>query len=99
MKKKIFGGIALLAIAAMAAWNVNLNSQPSNKLSDTMLANIEALAGENGTETEQGWRSLTKKVTDYIRDDNGNVIRTEEYDLLCCINNGPLVSCTPDPGC
>jgi hypothetical protein len=48
MKKKIFGGIALLAIAAMAAWNVNLNSQ-SNELSDISLANVEALANEGGT--------------------------------------------------
>jgi hypothetical protein len=46
MKKKIFGGIALLAIAAVVAWNVDLNSQ-SNDLSDISLANIEALAGEH----------------------------------------------------
>jgi hypothetical protein len=45
MKKKIFGGIALLAIAATAVWNVNLNSQ-SNDLSAVSLANIEALAQE-----------------------------------------------------
>ncbi|GHT65362.1 hypothetical protein AGMMS50239_24960 [Bacteroidia bacterium] len=43
MKKKIFGGIAVLAIAAVAAWNVNLNSQKSD-LSDVFLANVEALA-------------------------------------------------------
>jgi hypothetical protein len=36
MKKKILGGIALLAIAAMAAWNVDLNSQ-SNELSAVSL--------------------------------------------------------------
>jgi hypothetical protein len=46
MKKKIFGGIALLAIAAVAAWNVDLNSQ-SNELSAVSLANVEALAGES----------------------------------------------------
>jgi hypothetical protein len=49
MRTKIFGGIAVLAIVAVAAWNVNLNSQPSYKLSDTMLANVEALAQETGT--------------------------------------------------
>jgi hypothetical protein len=48
MKKKIlFGGIAVLVIAAVAAWNVSLNSQKS-ELSDTMLANVEALAQSEG---------------------------------------------------
>jgi hypothetical protein len=50
MKKKFLGGIALLAIAAVAAWNVNLNSQ-SNELSGAMLMNAEALANENGGTT------------------------------------------------
>ena len=48
MKKKIFGGIAVLAIAALATWNVSLNSQNSS-LSEIQLANIEALATESGT--------------------------------------------------
>jgi hypothetical protein len=48
MSKKILYGIAVLAIAAVAAWNVNLNSQ-GNDLSDISLANVEALAGEGGT--------------------------------------------------
>jgi hypothetical protein len=43
MKKKIIGGIALLAIVAVAAWNMDLNSQ-SDKLSAVSLANVEALA-------------------------------------------------------
>jgi hypothetical protein len=30
MKKKILGGIALLAIAAVAVWNVSLNSQSND---------------------------------------------------------------------
>jgi hypothetical protein len=46
MKKKILGGIALLTIAAVAAWNVDLNSQ-RNELSAVSLANVEALAGES----------------------------------------------------
>jgi hypothetical protein len=48
MNKKILYGIAVLAIAAVAAWNVNFNSQ-RNDLSDISLANIEALAGESAT--------------------------------------------------
>ncbi|MDR0505347.1 MAG: NVEALA domain-containing protein [Dysgonamonadaceae bacterium] len=53
MIKKVFlYGIAVLGIAAVAAWNVSLNLQQSNKLSDTMLANVEALAdGESGQTT------------------------------------------------
>jgi hypothetical protein len=43
MKKKILGGIAILAIAAVAAFNVGFNSQ-SDDLSDVLLANVEALA-------------------------------------------------------
>ena len=45
MKKIFFGSIAVLAIAAMAAFNVNMNTQ-ENGLSDVSLANIEALASE-----------------------------------------------------
>jgi hypothetical protein len=50
MKKIILGGIAIVAIAVMAAVNVNMNSQSENLLSDLALANVEALAdGEGGT--------------------------------------------------
>ena len=45
MKHKIFGGIAVLAIAAVVAFNVNLSAK-SYSLSDVSLANVEALAGE-----------------------------------------------------
>ncbi|MFV0420296.1 MAG: NVEALA domain-containing protein [Dysgonomonas sp.] len=45
MKKKIFGGIAVLAIAAMAAFNVNLNISDV-ETSALSLANVEALASE-----------------------------------------------------
>ena len=45
MRKKIFGGIAALAIAATIAFNVNLSNQ-GNGLSDVSLANVEALAQE-----------------------------------------------------
>jgi len=45
MKKKIFGGIAVLVIAVVAAWNVNVSSR-TNGMSNVMLANVEALGGE-----------------------------------------------------
>jgi hypothetical protein len=44
MKSRIFGSIAVLAIAAVAVVNVNFSSQQS-KLSEVSLANVEALAG------------------------------------------------------
>ena len=48
-KKKIFGSIAVLAIAAIAAFNININAN-ENGLSDISLANVEALAdGEGGS--------------------------------------------------
>jgi hypothetical protein len=49
MKTKIFGGIAVLAIAAVATWNVSVNiSSERDKLSEISLANVEALAQEGG---------------------------------------------------
>ena len=47
MKRKLFCGLAVVAIAAGVAWNVNLSSQTKG-MSDLALANVEALADENG---------------------------------------------------
>lgn len=45
MKKKILGGIAVLAIAVVAAFNVNINVNiQENGLSDISLENVETLA-------------------------------------------------------
>jgi hypothetical protein len=46
MKKYILYTVVILAVAAVAAWNVNLNSE-GNKLSELSLANVEALALDN----------------------------------------------------
>lgn len=49
MKKKIFGGIAIVAIAVTVALNVNMVNNKSDKTSLLALANMEALAnGEGG---------------------------------------------------
>ena len=45
MKKKILGGIAAVAIAAIAALNINVNLEENNKLSILALNDLEALAG------------------------------------------------------
>ena len=47
MKKKLFYGFAVLAIAAVAAFSVNLNPK-GNGLSDVSLANVEALGSCEG---------------------------------------------------
>jgi hypothetical protein len=47
-RKYIYGGIAVVGIAAVAAWNVSLGSQSSD-LSSLSLANVEALAEDEGT--------------------------------------------------
>ncbi|GHT73915.1 hypothetical protein AGMMS50262_05850 [Bacteroidia bacterium] len=49
MKKKFFGGIAVLAIAAVAALNINVSKEREN-LSGLALTNVEVLAyGEGPT--------------------------------------------------
>ena len=48
MKKKIFGGVVVLALTAIAVFNVNVNTKEDiRRLS---LSNIEALAQESGQE-------------------------------------------------
>lgn len=44
MKKKIFGGIAIVTIAVAIAFNVTVSNQKTNKASLLALANVEALA-------------------------------------------------------
>ena len=43
MNRKVLYGFAVLVIAAIAAWNVNVTSKGSG-MSDVMLSNVEALA-------------------------------------------------------
>ena len=47
MKKKILGGIVVLAIAAVAALNVNFSA--SSDLSDISLTNVDALANSESS--------------------------------------------------
>lgn len=59
MKKKILGGM-VIAIAAVAAFNVNFNSQ-DNSLLEISLANIEALANDESGTGETCYNSITTK--------------------------------------
>ena len=50
MKKQIFGGIAIVAIAVAVALNVNMVNKKSDKTSLLALANVEALADPETSE-------------------------------------------------
>jgi hypothetical protein len=63
MKTKIIYGIAVLAIVAVAAWNVNLSMNQENEMSSMALANVEALAGENDGSS---WYKCETKVSSEI---------------------------------
>jgi hypothetical protein len=83
MKKYIISGIAVLAIAAVAAWNVSVNSQNS-ALSDIQLANVEALAQESTS----GYTEIRDETSSYS---NGNLYR--QSVIISCHTGGPLTSC------
>jgi hypothetical protein len=51
-RKKIFGFIAVLAIAALAAMYIHVNDSRTGNLSDISLANVEALADDCEIEIE-----------------------------------------------
>jgi hypothetical protein len=49
MKKKIIYSIAVLAVAALAAVNVSVNTREEEGLSDILIENINALADGEGS--------------------------------------------------
>lgn len=61
MIKKILSAIFVIAIAAVAAWNVNKNNSKEVAMSDLALENVEALAGG---ETGDGYAGITYKEGD-----------------------------------
>ncbi|MDR2085828.1 MAG: NVEALA domain-containing protein [Dysgonamonadaceae bacterium] len=80
--KIILGSVAVLAIASVTVFNVNLNSQ-NDKLSAISLANVEALAeeGNNGVSFVE-----CHSVTQYDSSTNTTVEVTQKT----CSGNGPL---------
>jgi hypothetical protein len=58
MRNKIFSSIAVLAVAAVAVWNLNVGSK-NGSMSDVMLANVEALADEIGPATGTSYDCVT----------------------------------------
>ena len=51
MRKKIFGAVLIAAMAVTAGWNYQQNKQ-SVELSELALANVEALARNEGSTTK-----------------------------------------------
>jgi hypothetical protein len=61
MKKQLLGSLAVVAIAAVAAFNINLNFGADSKLSTVTMSNVEALAsGETGT-GKTCYKTITSK--------------------------------------
>ena len=59
MKKKIFGSVAVLAIAAVAAFNVNMGFNSQNEeLSALTLSNVEELAQQAELPNLTGYISM-----------------------------------------
>ena len=62
MKKKILGGLAIMAIAAISALNVNFNIGHKDFQSEIFMANIEALAqNESGSGKTTCYHTITSK--------------------------------------
>lgn len=77
--RKLFGIIAMAAIAAVAGWNFS-QSQNEVELSDLALANVEALArweGQNDACTEL----TNSKCISVVVDPSGNS-SAHEYDNM-----------------
>jgi hypothetical protein len=62
MKKKLFIGIAVVAVAAVAAVNVSYALQ-DNALSALALANVEALGQETSSKTIGCWQTVSTQGT------------------------------------
>jgi hypothetical protein len=80
MKKFILGGIAVLAIAAVAVVNVNLGSKSSD-LSTISLANVEALAIEIGS--PGNWTVTILGAHSWRCDSGGGVCCPSFYTESC----------------
>ena len=74
MKKKILGGVAMLALVAAIGINVNMNMN-DDQLAGISLTNVEALAkGED------------KEGYGYVHCDLHEIVCTGSNTLRCCID-------------
>lgn len=91
MKKKIFGGILAVAIAAVAAVNVNINNEAEDALSALSLANVEALAQDESGDGVKIKTVIDKGITEDCI--NGIYYQFAEYETDC-IGTGSI-ACSP----
>jgi len=90
MKKKIFGAVLVVAIAAGAIMNVNLN-KTGNK-GDLAMANVEALAQSEGVTVTCGasggqcWKASSETCKCPV---------DGEYHAKCERSDDPKNNCTP----
>jgi len=98
MKTKIFGGIAVLVIAVVTAWNVNINSHKSNNLL-IGINEIEALSepeiGVAGTNWKWDWMTCTTEASVGVGATYVKVTQTALTEV-CCYGSG---SCWMPAGC
>jgi hypothetical protein len=94
MKKTVLISLAALAIVTATVWNVTQSTTSQNDEFDELtLANIEALTDSEGN--SGNWKdTVTKEITEYIRDEKGLIIRTEKHSIYCCISSPYEGSCS-----
>jgi len=86
MKKKIFGGIAILALVVMAAWNVSIGLK-ANGISDVKLAKGEALANVEALSDEsENKYELVECSSIEIYDDATGIYK--KIQVLNCTGKG-----------
>ena len=91
MKRKVIGGMAVLIIATVVIFNMNIGSKSSN-LSDISLANVEALAqDEDSLNKPKGQTCETKSC----KLDLGGGWFTASVERVCVDVDDPTCTCTP----
>lgn len=87
MKKKILSGLFALALLATAGYGVNKSTKSNVNLSDLALANVEALANNEGPGIGEPGEDYKYVVLFEIGRENicvnGNVIRIVTYGSDC----------------
>ena len=72
MKKKIFGGIAVIAIVVVVAFNVSLSTEKNNQDMKLSLANVEALAQEATMNSIWDWPNYGARADEKTKETKCN---------------------------
>jgi len=96
---KFFCFLAIIAIIAVAGWNINVSSRTDGLLSDVMFANVEALAGEDGDCTKiYTCRKVNCNATMSITADATGCVNVPVIGKLCGYTVGTTVTISGLPG-